>query len=97
MENIFHDCIIRGDDLIPEIEVCSILRKHIVTNIKKLFSENSEELEDYGIRQMGYGTKRHGYVKKKGFTFHRKTFCKLFKSSILSGSDGPIQFMEKRS
>ena len=94
-EYIPYDCIIRGDDLIPEIACASILAKTYRDEyIKKLFSENSEELEDYGIEtNMGYGTKRHmDALKKKGFTrFHRKTFCKkLFPSNYLSGSDGYV-------
>ena len=50
------------------------MREHISETyrdeyIKKLFSENSEELEDYGIEtNMGYGTKRHMDTLKKGFT-----------------------------
>ena len=32
-EYIPYDCIIRGDDLIPEIACASISAKHIVTNI----------------------------------------------------------------
>lgn len=78
--SIPYECIIRGDDIIPEIACASILAKTYRDEyILNLYKENEEEFEKYGIgRNMGYGTKIHmDAIKRYGFTdFHRKSFCK---------------------
>ena len=75
-----YQCIIRGDDIVPEIACSSILAKTYRDEyILNLYNEHKEEFEKYGIdRNMGYGTKIHmDAIKRYGFTdFHRKSFCK---------------------
>merc|ERR1712227_1032930 len=78
--DISHECIVRGDDSVPEIACASILAKtHRDEFMMDLVSKHGDILEPYGIQNnMGYGTKVHmDCIKQKGFTnFHRKSFCK---------------------
>lgn len=87
-KEIPYECIIRGDNIVPEIACASILAKTYRDEyIKNLFEENKEELEKYGIdRNMGYGTKVHmEAITENGFTeFHRKSFCKKSFSYFMS-------------
>ena len=75
-----YECVIRGDDLIPEIACASILAKTYRDEyIENLCKTHSDILEPYGILQnKGYGTKIHmDALRQFGFTdFHRKSFCK---------------------
>jgi len=77
---IQYRCIIRGDDLIPEIACASILAKTYRDEyIQTLFEDYRNILEPYGIdRNKGYGTKIHmDAIDLFGFTdFHRKSFCR---------------------
>ena len=87
-KDIPYECIIRGDDIVPEIACASILAKEYRDEyIRNLYLENKEELEKYGIdRNMGYGTKVHmDAISENGFTeFHRKSFCKKSFSYFMS-------------
>tara|TARA_B100001248_G_C27366248_1_gene449171 strand:- start:899 stop:1537 length:639 start_codon:yes stop_codon:yes gene_type:complete len=80
-DDIPYECVIRGDDCIPEIACSSILAKTYRDEfIQDLYENNKELLEPYGIEtNMGYGTKIHmESLSLYGYTiFHRKSFCKL--------------------
>lgn len=78
--DIFSECVVRGDDIHPEIACASILAKtyrdEYVSNLVDTFPHI---LTRYGISSnMGYGTKIHmDAIEKYGFSpFHRKSFCK---------------------
>lgn len=75
-----YECVVRGDDIVPEIACASILAKTYRDEyIMKLWEENEGELNKYGVnRNMGYGTKIHmDAIRRYGFTdYHRKSFCK---------------------
>lgn len=80
-DDIPYECVIRGDDCIPEIACSSILAKTYRDEfIEKLYQDNQDLLQPYGIEtNMGYGTKVHmESLSLYGYTiFHRKSFCKL--------------------
>jgi ribonuclease HII len=77
---ISYRCIVRGDNIFPEIACASILAKtHRDEFIENLFQEYQDILQVYGIdRNKGYGTKIHmDAIDSFGMTeFHRKSFCK---------------------
>ena len=80
--NIPYECIIKGDNIHPEIKAASILAKtHRDEYILKLCSENEELREKYDLHNnKGYGTKNHidGIYRFGTTPYHRKTFCKKF-------------------
>lgn len=77
---INYRCIVRGDNIFPEIACASILAKtHRDEFIENLFQEYQDILQVYGIdRNKGYGTKIHmDAIDSFGMSeFHRKSFCK---------------------
>jgi len=79
-DDIPYECVVRGDDCIPEIACSSILAKTYRDEyIQNLYANHETELRPYGIEtNMGYGTKVHmDRLAEYGFTrFHRKSFCK---------------------
>lgn len=83
-----YECVVRGDDIIPEIACASILAKTYRDEfIVDLTLQHMDKLEKYGILEnKGYGTKIHmDALRKHGFSdFHRKSFCKQ-SYSLLQG------------
>lgn len=79
-DEISYQCVVRGDNVHPQIACASILAKTYRDEyIDQLFENNREILEPYGIeKNKGYGTKIHmNALDIHGFTdFHRKSFCK---------------------
>lgn len=80
LPDINYQCIVRGDNTVPEIACASILAKEWRDEyIQNLFSDNKDLLTPYGIdKNKGYGTKIHmNAIDLYGFTdFHRKSFCR---------------------
>lgn len=80
--NIPYECIIKGDNIYPEIKAASILAKTYRDEyILNFCSEKDEWKEKYDLHHnKGYGTKNHiDGIQKFGLTsYHRKSFCKKF-------------------
>lgn len=68
------ETVIKGDSLIPEISLASIIAK---VNRDNLMKEECQKFPEYGFRKhKGYGTKAHmEAIQKHGLSpLHRKTF-----------------------
>lgn len=80
--NIPYECIVKGDDIHPEIKAASILAKTYRDEyILNFCSDRDDWKEKYDLHHnKGYGTKNHIQgIYHYGLTpYHRKTFCKKF-------------------
>jgi ribonuclease HII len=77
-QDVPHECIVKGDSLVPCISAASIVAK---VRRDELMKDLAQFLPGYGWEtNVGYGTNEHiEAIKKLGLTaHHRKTFCKNF-------------------